>query len=251
MAQQIQVLVLDDEPDARKLIVEYCKMYATDFSAFFEASTIKEALTILRDNSIHLIFLDIQLNGENGFQLFDKFTQFKPAVIFTTAHEQYAVKAFRIAALDYLTKPIHQQAFREAIQRFQQSNSKKSYNDEQIAILREALSNQSNTIKKICVPVKEGFEFIQFDDILYVMGEGNYSKIYTINGLNYLVSKTLLYYEQLLPANFQRIHKTYLVNLHYVVKYNKTNDCIELTNHITLPVSTRAKSELFGRFDIR
>lgn len=250
MTTKFNALILDDEMDARKMIVEYCRLYAPFIKTCFEADGIEAAKNIITEHEIALIFLDIQLKNENGFQLLEQMGTITPAVIFTTAHQQFAAKAFRTAALDYLLKPVQPQSFKEAISRFIDAKSF-SLNEQRLAVLLENLTQPLNEVNRIAIPIKEGYVFEPANQIMYVQGDSNYSKIYTIKGKEYLVSRTLRYFEDLLPKCFHRIHKSSLVNLNYVMAYNKETDCVVLNNNHQLAVSIRAKAELIARFSKR
>jgi two-component system LytT family response regulator len=250
MSNRFSVLVLDDEKDARKMIAEYCTLYAPYIDKCFECSSIDEAQKVLKAETISLIFLDIQLKNESGFNLLNNLGYNSPSIIFTTAHQQYAARAFRMAAIDYLLKPIVVNEFKESIQKFIDSKSL-SVNEIKMSVLLENLSQPLNEVNRIAIPVKDGIVFEPINQIVYVEGDSNYSNVYTLKGDKYLVSKTLKYFEELLPNCFQRIHKSYLVNLNYVKSYQKDTDTVKVLNETMLPVSTRAKADLLQRFKMQ
>lgn len=247
MNNAFNVLVIDDEKDARRLIKEYCKLYIPILYCY-EAGTVEEAWEIISTKNIELIFLDIQLKTQSGFQLFEKQGVSLPAVIFTTAYQQHAAKAFRCAALDYLLKPIKSEEFKEATARFLEAK-KVSLSEQRLSVFFENLTQPLNEVNRIALPVKEGFVIESLNQILYCKGDSNYTKIYTLRGKEYLASKTLRYFEELMPACFQRVHKSYLVNLNYVSSFHKDADTLLLADGTSLDVSVRAKAELLARFN--
>lgn len=247
MISTYNALVLDDEKDARKLIMEYCRRYAPILGTCFEAETVEEAKEIILNNNISLVFLDVQLKHKSGFELIEEMGGKMPAVIFTTAFQNYAVKAFRASALDYLLKPLNIEDFKEALSKFM--NQKTVLLDEiRLNTFRLNMTQPLGDIKRIAIPVKDGFVFEPVNQILYLQGESNYSKVFTSNGNVYVVASTLKSYEELLPSHFQRIHKSYLVNLNYVNLYNKNHETVLVANQIELPVSVRSKGEFLKRF---
>lgn len=240
-------LVIDDENDARHLIKQLCQLYSKTISHCFEASTIEEAILLIKNHSISLVFLDVQLKNENGFAFLDYINPKTCSVIFTTAYQQYAVRAFRCAALDYLLKPIKLTEFKEGIDKFIEAKSSNVY-PENFNVLVENYHQPLSEVNRIALPVKDGFEFITYNQISYCKADSNYTKIYVNQRKEYLASKTLGYFSDILPACFQRIHKSYLVNLNYVSSYNKQDDTVTLLDGTVLEVSTREKVEFLKRF---
>lgn len=247
MTPKYNALVLDDEYDARKLIKEYCHLYAPIIGICFEARSIEEAINIIETEQISLIFLDIKLKDKSGFDLLHLIHKNQPGIVFTTAYQQYAVRAFRSAALDYLLKPIIPDEFKQAITKFINQKTL-TIDDLRLNILFQHINEPGNEVNKISIPVKDGFIFEPINQIIFLKGESNYSRIQTIRGENYLVASTLKYFEEILPESFHRIHKSYLVNLKYVSSYSKLNDTINIADKYELPVSIREKGKLIDAF---
>jgi len=183
---------------------------------------------------------------KNGFELFKNFDTIKFEVIFTTAYNQFAIKAIKRSALDYLLKPINHLELAEAIKRFE-SKSSGSFAQKKLSLLLENLNVNDQNVSKIAFPTLDGFELIHANQILYCKAESNYTCIKKIEGITKTVTKTLKYVEEILPTtSFKRIHKTYVINLNYVVRYHKANKEVELTNGEKLPVSFRKEEEFIN-----
>ena len=183
---------------------------------------------------------------KNGFELFKAFDVIKFEVIFTTAYNQFAIKAIKRSALDYLLKPINHLELSEAIKKFERKKEGSSA-QKKLSLLLENLNVNDQNVNKIAFPTLEGFEFIHTNQILYCKAESNYCSIKKIEGNTKMAAKTLKFVEEILPAgSFKRIHKSYVINLNYVVRYHKANKEIELTNGEKLPVSFRKEEEFIN-----
>lgn len=235
----IRSLIVDDEQDNRltmnALLTRYCK----NIEVVGEAGTVKEAVTKIKELKPDLVFLDIEMPFENGFQLFKYFTDIDFEVIFTTAYDEYAVKAFRYSAIDYLLKPIDLQDLREAISRVAKNQIQPELNKIRLQTLEY---NLDNSFQKIALPVMNGFEFIDINDIIHLEADSNYTIVHTTND-KHVVSKTLRDFEVMLtPSNFFRINRSNLINLNYLQRYIKNKaPIIELTNgtQIKLPLARK------------
>ncbi|MFK7950490.1 MAG: LytR/AlgR family response regulator transcription factor [Saprospiraceae bacterium] len=235
----IRSLIVDDEQDNRltmhALLTQYCK----GVEVVGEAGTVKEAVTKINELKPDLVFLDIEMPFENGFQLFKYFTDIHFEVIFTTAYDEYAVQAFRYSAIDYLLKPIDLQDLRESISRIAKDKIQPELNKIRLQTLEY---NLDNSFQKIALPVVNGFEFINTADIIHLEADSNYTIVNTTNG-KYVVSKTLRDFEVMLKtSNFFRVNRSHLINLKFLKRYIKNKaPLIELTNgtQIKLPLARR------------
>jgi two-component system LytT family response regulator len=171
-------------------------------------------------------------------------------VIFTTAHDKYAIQAFRISAVDYLLKPIDTDALKLAVEKVRVLRTKGS-SSRQISFLIQQLKDlENNNVRKIALPTFDGLEFIHMDDILYCQSDGAYSNVYFTDGNKMYISKTLRYLEDALcNFHFFRVHNSYIVNLNHVSKYSKTDGgLLILSNGEKVRVSRSKKDELLGLF---
>ena len=224
MNQNLQILVVDDELQSRALI----KKLLTDFfpgTITEEAPDVTTALQKINNQYPDLIFLDVQMRGETGFDLLDKLPVINFDIIFTTAHSEFAVKAFRYSAIDYLIKPIETEEFKAAVNKVLQKTVKSppSHNG-QIEFLHQHLKAPDSIPDKIIIATAEGFLFITISDILYCHAISNYTEFRLRDNQKILSSYNLGYYTELLDAhNFFRVHRSYLVNLLHIKMYKRSD----------------------------
>ena len=245
----IRAIIVDDIETARmglsKLIEQNCR----DVSVVSMASSAQEAIRLIKKLSPDLVFLDVKMPNQNGFQMLQEIGTIDFEVVFTTAYEEYAIKAFRFSALDYLTKPISPKLLVEAINRFREKQVI-HLKQQRFEILFENSHNSIDKFNKMAIPTQTGMTLLTISNILYCKGDGNYTKVYQLNEDKPLLSsKTLKYFEDLLPeAIFFRAHKSTLLNLNLVNEYNKTegNTAI-MVNGTSLEVSERNKKKFTDR----
>ena len=244
----IKTIVVDDEYNAREFLEKLLMRYFPDkFLILDKCESVDEAIVSIEKYNPELVFLDIQMPNKNGFQLFKELNEVKFEVIFTTAHSEFAIDAIKCSALDYLLKPINYIDLLETIKKYERKQHKASQ-EEKLKLLLENIDTGGSEYNKIALPTENGFELLKTNAILYCEADSNYCKIVCLNGKSIVLSKTLKYIEELLPKSiFHRIHKSYLVNLNYVSRFNKTNELlVELCNGETLPVSVRKKDEFIN-----
>lgn len=243
----IKAVIIDDEVNAQNLLEKTLDRYFPNrFNVVEKCSSVDSGVVAIRKYEPELVFLDIQMPEKNGFELFKNFDTINFEVIFTTAFNQFAIKAIKRSALDYLLKPINHLELAEAIKKFEKRNEGNSA-QKKLALLLENLNVNDQNVSKIAFPTLEGFELIHTNQILYCRAESNYCSIKRIDGSTKTAAKTLKYVEEILPGgSFQRVHKSYVINLNYVVRYNKANKEIELTTGEKLPVSFRKEEEFIN-----
>ena len=243
----IKAVIIDDEINAQSLLEATLNRYFPNkFNIMEKCNSVDTGVIAIKKHEPELVFLDIQMPEKNGFELFTYFDVIKFEVIFTTAYNQFAIKAIKRSALDYLLKPINHIELSEAVKKFEKKNEG-SFAQKKLSLLLENLNVNDQNVSKIAFPTVEGFELIHTNQILYCKAESNYCSIKKIEGSIKVATKTLKYVEEILPeATFKRIHKSYVINLNYVVRYNKINKEIELTNGEKLPVSFRKEEDFIN-----
>lgn len=200
-----KVIIVDDESSGRKLIKEYLSFY-DDLILIGEANNGVDAIKIINEFKPDLVFIDVQMPGLNGFEVLENLDEL-PIVIFSTAYDKYAVKAFDAHATDYLLKPYTKQRFDTAVAKINVDDSHKVAN-----LTNELISSKQKYPDRIIVEKGNKYVNIQVNDILYLEAYGDYSKIHTLNN-NYLSSKGIGDLESRLdPEKFLRIHRSYIVN---------------------------------------
>ena len=235
----LKILIIDDEVSAGNILKVLIAKHIDTESDIYYCDTAREALEVIETFNPTLIMLDIDMPGMNGFDFLNRVTKDNFDVIFTTAYDQYAIKAIRFSALDYLLKPIEILDLKNAINR----HIVKQQNQNQRLLVSNLISNlQQKDHKdfKLALSTSEGVFFYDPLDILYCEGENNYTRFAFKNFKPMLVSKTLGDYEDLLQDhNFLRIHKSYLVNIKYVSKVDR--DGIVMCDGKQLTISKRRK----------
>ena len=247
--KELKTLIVDDDSINRKLIENLLIKFCPQIDIVAKCKSAEEARYQLEKNDIELMFLDVKMPTENGFQLINSLSNRSFEVIFITAYKQYALEALKINALDYILKPIDYSELMIAVGKATKAleNRKKIKPKEEI----RNISNQINTNSPvITLPTKDGANIIKINDILYIEASGNYCIIFTKNDKEFIVSKTLKDFDEILEyKNFIRIHKSYLVNKQSVTSYIRSNGIkVKLKNGKLLPVSRRKQALFFSTY---
>ncbi|MBC7914132.1 MAG: response regulator transcription factor [Pyrinomonadaceae bacterium] len=241
----LNVLIVDDEEYSRKSLYFLLQENCTDVIIGGIAGSVAEAQKIIKEQSFDLVFLDIAMPKENGFELLPTLQQNNILVVFITAFDQYALKALKASAVDYLLKPIDINELKVAVQKsIERKNDLTRGTDNQFNILSENLSTK-NRIEKLTLPHAHGFHIIETSNIIYIEADSNYSVFHLKDTTKLVISKPLKEFEDILDATgFARIHKSAIINLNYVNSYsNKHGFEVILENKVVLPVSRRRSAE--------
>lgn len=242
----ITCIIIDDEKPAREFLEKLINQYfGTKIIVLGVVESVSQGVELINKLHPELIFLDIEMKGEDGFQLFKYFDNVFFDIIFTTAHKNYAIDAIKHSAIDYLLKPINFIDLNDAIKRLERKQTA-STNQQRINALLENLNSDSTQFNKIALPTSTGYELEKISNIVYCEGMDNYSKIITLQGREITVTKTLKYLEETLPSTvFFRIHKSTLVNLNYISNYSRVEGySVTLTTGKKLDVSVRKSEQL-------
>lgn len=238
----LKVVVVDDEKMAREVIIGMAQRYFSDFFLSGEADSVNSAYYVINATHPDLVMLDIQLPDGTGFDLLNRFGEkiyFK--VIFITAYEEFAVKAFRFSALDYLLKPIDPNEFVNSIQRAKQSLSIETFK-EGLRTLRTIYSPGSVRHDTILLHTSQEVRRLFSNEIIRVAGDGNYCNVFLIAGEVIRMAKTLNWLEEFLaPKGFIRTHKQHIVNITYVKSFLKNDQVLLLADGSKIPVSFRKR----------
>ena len=228
----MRTILIDDEKKSlnvlKNIIEEYCK----DVEIIAIADNVENGITLIKKHRPDLIFLDIEMKTASGFDLLERLGNFEFEVIFTTAYEQYAIKAIRYNSLDYLLKPVDVAELKSAIAKVSQKIAKKTGNE-------IGLSSQS----KITISTSEGVYFVELKNIIRCEADGAYTNIFLLDKRKITVSKNIKEYELLLQNNhFVRIHNSHIINLYEVDKYLKSDGGqVVLKDGNILPLSINKK----------
>jgi two-component system, LytTR family, response regulator len=242
----ISIVVIDDESKARETIINILNLSSTELNVAGEADSVMAGFELINREHPDLVILDINLTDGTGFDLLKKFEKIFFKIIFITAHEEYAIKAFKFSAIDYILKPITAGDLLQAVDKAYESKSR----EDTEAKLTALLSNLDK-IRKIVLKTAESIHIIQVKNIIRCEADVNYTTFYLDNSEKLLVSKTLKDYAELLEnSGFYRPHQSHLVNLDHIVRYDKTEGGhLVMSDDSIVPVSTRKKDELLSLFE--
>ncbi len=247
----IRTLIVDDEFQGRNFLEKVLTKLFPDVVIVGSAATIKEAVDSILQQQPQLVFLDVMLNNENGFDLFEQLAEVHFETVFTTAHNEFAVKAFKYNALDYLLKPIDLDELEKAIEKTKKKlQSQTPAQPELIRNFIEAIKHPGKPLNKLSIPTTDGFVLVPLDEIIYCEAFGNYTHFYLTAGKKITSSYTLKEYDEMLAAQqFFRAHKSFLVNLTHVMRYIKgEGGTLVMINGIEIEVSRRNKEALLKIF---
>lgn len=250
MSSQIRSILVDDEQRHHDILGKMLTTFCPSVDLLGDAYSVKEAVSLINEVKPHLVFLDIEMPEGNGFTLFDHFEDPPFEVIFTTAHDLYAINAIKYAALDYLLKPINIQELKQAVARAQKILTKQAPSrGEEYQVLKENMQLQDKRFTKIALRSSEGIDFVEANRLLRVEANHVYSNFHLDNGKVIMVSKPLGDFEALLEScNFFRVHKSHMVNLSHVDKYIKgKGGYLILKDGSHVDVSVRKKEALLKR----
>jgi two-component system LytT family response regulator len=233
----MKIIIVDDEPLARSIIKEYLQ-YHPDLEFIAECNDGFEGVKAIQQMQPDLIFLDIQMPKINGFEMLELIEE-PPAVIFTTAFDEYAIHAFESHAVDYLLKPFSRDRFEKAVSKWRQMNKTISPKDHLIPLL-ESVSNSPAEHHRVVVKLAGKIRIIPIDDIHYLEAADDYVKIHTKDG-SFLKNKTMGHFEMVLNKNqFVRTHRSFMVNVTEITRidpYEKDNHLAILKSGGRVPVS--------------
>lgn len=239
----IKTIIVDDELNAREFLEKLLQRYFPDkFAICAKCSSVDDAIGQIGTHTPDLIFLDIQMPDKNGFELLKSISTIDFEVVFTTAYSEYAIKAIKHSAFDYLLKPINYIDLLSTVKRFE-AQQNKTQKEQRIELLLNNVGNTSSSFDKLTIPTESGFTLINKSNILCAQADDNYCLIHLVGGNSITASKTLKSVEELITApHFFRVHKSYLVNLNYVKYFNKSLLEIEMVNATRIPVSHRKQA---------
>ncbi|MFL9845778.1 LytR/AlgR family response regulator transcription factor [Flavobacterium rhizosphaerae] len=245
----ITALLIDDDNNLRNGMKSLLARYAPEIDIVGEADSVKTAITAIEQHRPDVVFLDIQLGDGTGFDILEQLAQkhgnIAQHVVFITAHEQYAVKAFRFSALDYLLKPVDPEDLEKVLDKIKKIVTT---NDgfAHIDLLLENIRKKVDKFKRIALSTSDGIHLFEVSDIIRLESQDNYTKFYIKNSKPVLIAKTLKEYEDMLgEEGFERIHQSHLINLAYLKSYiKKDGGYAIMADNSHLPISQRKKERL-------
>jgi two-component system LytT family response regulator len=241
----MKILVIDNDLKIRTGLVQMLGSLSVQNIEIAEASGVVEGVSSIAQFNPDLVFLDVEMDDGTGFDLLRKLDHFNFQLVFITAHNKYAVDAFKFSALDYLLKPINPEELAEVIDKAQ-SRIKQNKLQEQLEILTAQLGKQSSAERKIALRDSESVYIVRVADILHCKAEGSYTRIFFTNQSPILLSRSLKDFEEMLsPFQFIRCHHSHLISANAIVRFDKSDGgTLQLTDGTEIPVSFRKKEHI-------
>lgn len=242
----MQVLIIEDEKKHQdQLILLFNKLYP-DHELLAPVSSVSEAVESILIHKPDLVISDIEINGGSTFDVFEKLNTINFPIIFVTAYNDYAVRAFKLHAIHYLLKPLDTLEFQSAIERVINLKEDFSIKESLKKVILE-LRQANGTEDRFSVATLSGFDLISFSDVVWCKAHRAYSEFYLINGQNVLSSKPIKeYVSKLEEHGFIRVHKSHVVNLKYIKSYNKLTHTVHTLNGDSIAVARRRKDDLLA-----
>lgn len=264
----LKAIIVEDEKNARELLKELVEQYCEGVEIVALAGNVAEGVAAIKEHKPDLVFEDIELPDGDGFQVLEQTIEQGFDVIFTTAYDQYAIRAFKFSATDYLLKPIDIEELQGAVKKVVEKagappvSPKEGKEEaapaadtgaqENLKALLQNIRNINQPLRRIVLPTSNGFTVVNPDDIIRCESDRNYTFIFLTDGRKILVSRTIKDYEEMLTDfNFFRIHQSHLINLQFLKNYIRgRGGYVELHDGTHIDVSARRKSEFLKRLSL-
>lgn len=247
----MKAIIVDDEFSNREVLSRLLRMTCPEVTIAGEAASAKAAYELICLEGPDLVFLDILMPVENGFDLLRKFDKIPFDVIFVTSFNEYAIDAIRFSALDYLLKPVEVGELRQAVERAIAHVEQRDQNRLLIENLKENMDGDAKQ-RKIAIHVKDKVRLISVSNISYIMADSSWCNLYNETGDRFVMAKNLKEIQEMLSdyPDFVRIHKSYLINVRYITEYSKGDPCmLTMIDGRTFEVARRKKSEILERLN--
>lgn len=240
----MQTIIIDDEQAAIKMLRKLLLNYCPEVEVIAEANNIQDAKSLIENLKPELIFLDVEMPQGTGFDLLQNLSNINFKVIFTTAHEKYALQAIKFSALDYLLKPIDPEELINAVDKAK-NEIERELSNLKVQTLLQNLQKQDKDEQTIILKDKYGVHFIKIQDIIRLEAGGSYTQFVFTDRNPILISRLIKEYDTLLtPHGFFRCHKSHLININYLLSYVKNDgDYLILKGGSKIPLATRKKDD--------
>jgi len=244
----LRTIIIDDEAHVRESLADMLKLHCPSAKIVGQADGVKSGLKSIQAFHPDLILLDIKMKDGTGFDLLEKIDNIDFKIIFITAYDQYAIKAFKFSALDYLLKPVESVELKEAIDKADKLSQKEV--NTQLNTLANNLKTDDQSKKKIILRTFDNIHLIRVNEINYIESDGRYSSIFLESGDKVVVSNILKHYQEMLvDFGFYRVHKSYLINLTHIHRFEKAEGgYVILAGDAKVPVASRKREELMEMF---
>lgn len=243
----INAVIIEDEKKSAEALAQLLLRHCPEIRLLGKAENVKQGTDLICKQKPELVFLDVMMPDGSGFDVLEKLSDLKFEVIFTTAHEKFAMKAIKYSALDYLLKPMDPEELKAAVKKV--SERKKFSNEANLRSLLENVKQDENQFSKITLPTGHSYEIVPIKEIIRCEANDNYTTVYLTGGKKYMVSGTLKHYEELLPEkDFTRVHHSHLINMNHMSSFLKEDGGYALmSDGSKVEVSRRKKEEFMKR----
>ena len=243
----IKAIIIDDEVHCRKTLGMLLKEYCPDVQVNEQCEDGESGLAAIQRHKPDMVFLDIEMPNMNGFEMLEKLPEINFEIIFTTSYDQYAIKAIRFSALDYLLKPVNREELERAVQKVSERLQRPL--PQQLEILLQKLNQPVSSFQKIALPTMEGLQMIAVNSIISCASDSNYTIFFLKNKQKLIVSRPLKEVEEMLEEySFLRVHNSYLVSLNEIDKYVKgEGGYLVMTDGSSIDVSRSKKETLLNK----
>lgn len=245
----IKVAIVDDEKNSREILKRLILETGLDIEIIGEADSVETGYKMINDKLPQVIFLDVEMLDGTGFDLLEKFDKINFEIIFSTAYDKYAIKAFRYSALDYLLKPIDLSELEEAIGRVSINNE--GQENSSIKLLLENIRADSQN-KKIALKSASKIDFVEIDKIICLKAEGSYTELIIEGDRRIMSTNPLKYFDSMFDSdsNFFRLNKSCMINMKHIKVYKKGVESLELDNGLVIEIARRRRKEFLERFNL-
>lgn len=240
---KLTAIIVEDMPSALEMLHNDLIKFHSEIEIIDTAKSVVEASKILRKQQPDILFLDIMLGDGTGFDVLEIYPDLQSKVIFVTASDEFAIKAFKFAAIDYVLKPYSNEDLTNAINKAKEQIKP---DKEQLSVLQQSINRPNQRPKKISLNTSDKIVVVNLDDIIRCKSDNNYTEFYMNDGQKILVGKTLKYFSDMLKEfDFVRTHQSHLVNFQHIKEFIKSDGgYIVLKNKTSIPVSVRKKNEV-------
>lgn len=241
----IRTLIIEDEQSCSEQLHRLLKNYANKIQIVGEFSSVESAIQGIQQLNPDLIFMDVEIKGGDCFDILKEITHPTFEIIFTTAHDKYAIQAIKYSALDYLLKPLDSFDLGKSIERA--LNAYEAFKtNKQLETMIQNMMVRGFQEKTLVLPSTNGLKFLKSGEIIRIESEASYCKMYTFTEGSFMVYKSIKYYEDLLDSNiFFRVHRSHMINISFVREYLDRTQTIVLSNEEKIPLSVRKKKVFF------
>jgi len=244
-----RTLIIDDEAHVRETLTNLLQDYCPQVKIVGEANSVASGIRAIREKSPDLVLLDIKMGDGTGFDLLEHFDNINFKIIFITAYEEHALEAFKFSAVDYLLKPVNPEKLADAVGRAERLVHQTF--QKQLSALKDNLAPESKKNKKIVLKTSDNIYLINTNDIIQCEADSSYTVVETIEDEKIIVSRVLKEYDELLSGfGFFRVHRSHLVNLQHIKRFEKQEGgYVVMTNNKKIPVSSRSRERLLELFE--